>query len=150
MHACKICRQDSSLVFVCVLGLHVEGNRLSASNEKWTVCRQQRMPSQKKENCPNLSIFIRFNFSVRKNCKKHKDNLTGHVLHLNIFCRILSGILIKNMNLSGFCVVVKTIIHLSSPFFLVPAIHRQKKIKRRKNGILPDWNLACKILRHVL
>ena len=31
MHACRICRQDSSPVFVFVLGLHVEGNGLSAN-----------------------------------------------------------------------------------------------------------------------
>jgi len=49
MHACRICRQDSSPVFVFVLGLHVEGNRLSADNEKGTVCRQQRIPSLKKK-----------------------------------------------------------------------------------------------------
>ena len=100
-------------------------NGLSAGNKE---CQ-----AKKKENRQNLSIFIRFNFSVRKNCKKHKDNLTGHVLHLNNFCRILSGILIKNMNLSGFCLVVKTIIPLSSPFFLVPAIHRQNKTEKKWN-----------------
>ena len=53
-------------------------NGLSAGNKE---CKP------KKENRPNLSLLIRFNlFSVRKIIlKKHKDKLTGHFLHFNIF-----------------------------------------------------------------
>ena len=86
---------------VCVLGLHVEGKRLSASNEKRTVWT---------------------------------------VFKLKYFCRILSGILIKSMNMSGFCLVVKTIIPLSSSFFLGPAIHRQNKTEKKWNTTgLESW-----------